>query len=239
MSKKNGLLERFHRTLVREISTSRPEYLHASFTVAEIYQDLIPYRSHRDVIGVDMNGDYENALLRLLGGEGGFLALESEPALREIQNELLSSNPNTGLFRDFAAAEVRLNPDLLDEQDVAPEADAGKKEVTAIGGGEPDPDEPAAEGAPAGERVPAASSIADRASQTTVLPFERPAAASPEEESSVSQCPQCRDVLPERAGLRFCPSCGTNVLVATCSSCGEELERSWRYCISCGTRAAR
>jgi hypothetical protein len=108
------VLERFHRALIEEIQTQQPRYLSASFTVAEIYQSLVPYGSHRDRIGVEMNGDYEHALLRMLGGEGGFLILDSEPALRDIQAELESSNPNTGLFREFAAVEVRLNPNLLD-----------------------------------------------------------------------------------------------------------------------------
>ena len=38
------ILERFHQVLVREIRDLRPEYLTEPFTVAEIYQDLVPYR---------------------------------------------------------------------------------------------------------------------------------------------------------------------------------------------------
>ena len=101
---------RFHRTLVEEILRSRPTYLSEPFTVAEIYQNLVPYRTHRDRIGIEMNGDYEDALLRLLAGEGEFLILDSEHAVREIREELHTSNPNTGLYRAFAAADVRLNP---------------------------------------------------------------------------------------------------------------------------------
>jgi len=104
----SDLLDRFHRVLVQEIRKNRPEYLEGRFTVAEIYQNLVPYRTHRDAIGVEMNGDYEDALLRLLAGEGDYLIIESEVARREIREELQSSNPNTGLFRDFAAADVRL-----------------------------------------------------------------------------------------------------------------------------------
>jgi hypothetical protein len=104
------VLERFHEVLLQEIRESRPEYLTEPFTVAEIYQELVPYRSHRDRIGVDINGDYEDALLRMLSGEGGYLRLDSEVALREIREELEGPNPNSALFRDFAAAEVRLNP---------------------------------------------------------------------------------------------------------------------------------
>jgi hypothetical protein len=108
------LLARFHRALVDEIRRSRPEYLDHSFTVAEIYQDLVPYRTHRNVIGVTMNGDYEDALLRLLAGEGNYLVLDSEPARRELRKELESSNPDPSLYREFAAVDVRLNPAVRD-----------------------------------------------------------------------------------------------------------------------------
>ncbi|MEZ4425118.1 MAG: zinc ribbon domain-containing protein [Gemmatimonadota bacterium] len=118
-------MERFHRVLVDEIARRRPDYLRRPFTVAEIYQTLVPYRSHREVLGVQMNGDYEDALLRLLAGAGELVHLQSEPALGELRRELESRNPNTGLFREFAAAEVRLNPDRLPSDVRARAADTG------------------------------------------------------------------------------------------------------------------
>ena len=116
------VLERFHEVLLQEIRESRPEYLTESFTVAEIYQELVPYRSHRDRIGVDINGDYEDALLRMLSGEGGYLRLDSEVALREIREELEGPNPNSALFLEFAAAEVRLNPQRASAEAAEPPA---------------------------------------------------------------------------------------------------------------------
>lgn len=108
------VLERFHRALIEEIQTQRPEYLTQPFTVAEIYQNLVPYGSHRDRIGVEMNGDYEDALVRLLAGEGGYLIVDSEPALESLQAELEAPNPNTGVYREYAAVDVRLNQAYLD-----------------------------------------------------------------------------------------------------------------------------
>ena len=108
MPQSGDVLERFLEALVQQIKITRPEYLTAPFTVAEIYQNLVPYRSHRDLIGVEMNGDYEDALLRMLAGEGDYLLLDSEVARREMQEELARSNPNTALFHDFAAVDVRL-----------------------------------------------------------------------------------------------------------------------------------
>lgn len=122
MPESRPLLRRFHRALVDEIRASHPEYLRSSFTVAEIYQNLVPYRTHRDIIGVEMNGDYEDALLRLLVGAGDYLVLESEPARRRIEAELRSPNPNTTIYREFAAAGVRLNPALIPSAEEAPAA---------------------------------------------------------------------------------------------------------------------
>ena len=109
------VLGRFHSILVREIQTNNPDYLNGPFSVAEIYQNLVPYRTHRDEIGVEMNADYEHALLQLLAGDGDYLTIESRTARQEIREELDSPNPNTGLYRDFAAADVRLNPEKVDE----------------------------------------------------------------------------------------------------------------------------
>ncbi|MDG2281897.1 MAG: hypothetical protein P8L45_02190, partial [Longimicrobiales bacterium] len=115
----NEILERFHRALIEEIQTQRPEYLTGPFTVAEIYQSLIPYSSHRDRIGVEMNGDYEDALVRLLAGEGGYLVLDSDAALQALRAELERVHPNTGVYREFAAVDVRLNQVYLDLSDAA------------------------------------------------------------------------------------------------------------------------
>ena len=115
----NQILERFHRALIEEIQTQRPEYLTGPFTVAEIYQSLVPYGSHRDRIGVEMNGDYEDALVRLLAGEGGYLVLDSDAALQALRAELERVNPNTGFYREFAAVDVRLNQAYLDLSDAA------------------------------------------------------------------------------------------------------------------------
>ena len=121
MGETEQVLSRFYDALVDEIRAQRPDYLTGPFTVAEIYQNLVPYGLHRDRIGVEMNGDYEEALLRLLAGEGGYLILESETVLRNLREELESANPNTGVYREYAAVDVRLNSDRLGGQTVISE----------------------------------------------------------------------------------------------------------------------
>ena len=92
-------LRRLHHALVQALRERDPAGLGRPFTVAEIYQDLVPYRTHRDVVGVEMNGDYEHLILQLLAGAEGLVSLESEHARREMERELARSNPNTALFR--------------------------------------------------------------------------------------------------------------------------------------------
>jgi len=207
----NDILTRFHRTLVEEIRNRRPEYLREPFTVAEIYQNLVPYGTHRDRLGIDMNGDYEDALLRILAGEGGYLILESEPALRVLREELESSNPNTGVYREYAAVDVRLDPERI--------AFAGVPTAAV--------------------RVPAPEEADDTISVEDLAP-ERDegvvgTAAPPADPAATREsCRWCRAELPPRPNLKFCPFCGTDIRVVPCPECGEELEPDWRFCIQCG-----
>lgn len=259
----NDVLERFHRTLVEEIRTRRPGYLSGPFTVAEIYQNLVPYGSHRDRIGVEMNGDYEDALLRLLAGEGDYLLLDSEHALRELREELETANPNTGVYREFAAVDVRLNPDRLEAEEgasreaavdvleLAPEAAEvpGPQGAGQAAGAQASLAEEAAEAAgsevgPASFWSTPAEPDATEAEKRTEplaaperLPDDAPDAAADEagDDADVDSCRWCRAELPEREHLNFCPYCGTDVRLVPCPACGEELQPDWRFCIACGT----
>lgn len=277
------VVERFHRVLVEEIQAQRPEYLDSRFSVAEIYQQLVPYGTHRDRIGVEMNGDYEDALVRLLAGEGGFLLLESEPALRDLKAELDSINPNTALYRRFAAVDVRLNPDFLDLP-----ADAAGQRSRAQGAVEADLPSAVAEVTPPegptiaaqlGIVPPGVDIFADPgvgASHTPPASGAPPAGLEshrprpPLEAELVATsgadggpmiapgdgmgtgpgqldmlepeggaCPSCRGELPQREKLNFCPFCGTDLAIPSCSACGEEVDLGWRFCAFCGQEAGR
>jgi predicted RNA-binding Zn-ribbon protein involved in translation (DUF1610 family) len=98
-----------------------------------------------------MNGDCEDALARLLPGEGDYLLLDSEVARRELQEELAGPNPDTALFREFVAV-----------------------------------------------------------------------------------CHWCREALPERDSIHFCPFCGNDLRPSPCRECGEAMEARWQFCASCG-----
>lgn len=255
-------LRRFHRALVRAIQETNPEHLMSPFTVAEIYQNLVPYRTHRDELDLEMNADYEHALLRLLAGEGEFLTIESGTARQEIRDELDSPNPNTGLYRDFAAADVRLNPEKVDEalQEVAVgEVEGGEgalweEESTGPSASAPAeeemeeekevdsaeaPPEVSVHGAPADlelEETRAQAGVEEAASED--LSPEVGEGSEESEKDVPDACPWCREHLPDRPNITFCPFCGSKVRTFPCPECGEELELEWRFCIACGTEVS-
>lgn len=242
-------IDRFVQVLSDEIEKSGTPPADLQFTVAEIYQRLIPYRTHRDRLGVEMNGDYEDALLRLLAGEGEFLLLESEAARNRIRQEIAQSNPNTGIYREFAAVGVRLNPGRVPAPTGFPTAEKAdtrpiQTSLEALGVEEPAPSRRQGSSSQSGKRI---DDPADSGGEAPVtgkgegarmaggIPAPESAAESRNQGSGGSACPDCGGDLPVRDSLRFCPHCGTNVLLAPCTSCGEVLERSWKFCLSCGT----
>lgn len=233
----SSALDRFHSVLIDEIRERRPEYMTGPFTVAEIYQHLVPYSSHRDRLGVDMNGDYEDVLLRLLAGEGDYLVLESEHARERLRSEVESPHPDTTLFREFAAVDVRLNPDRVPEDDAPREGDEdhgdgawGELAGAVLVDDLAPPSDGAPDDAPAspveGHPEPSPEHPPGNESQ------EAPKAGEGDESTT---CSWCRETLPSRENLNFCPFCGTDVDVVPCRSCGEALEPGWLFCIACGS----
>ncbi len=246
----NETLRRFHGALVREIRNRNPDYLDGPFSVAEIYQNLVPYRTHRDEIGVEMNADYEHALLQLLAGEGDYLTIESRTARQEIREELSLPNPNTGLYRDFAAADVRLNPSLLEEvglsnsgdaefpvhQEEAEGApaltDAPVSEAVEEPGPEPvdDPEPEAADTEEAAEpEAPVPSTEVELASQAIA-----PEVSGPEDEAGEDEAGGSVEALEDGPPSEAGEEAGTP---DTCRFCMEKLpdDPRVRFCPFCGS----
>jgi predicted RNA-binding Zn-ribbon protein involved in translation (DUF1610 family) len=80
--------------------------------VSELYQTLIPYRHNRTELEIETNQDYEAALCQLLSGERGYVTGDA-PMQEAMRKELSSPNPNTAVFRDFAAARVTLTSEAV------------------------------------------------------------------------------------------------------------------------------
>lgn len=210
---------RLFRGLVTALNARDPQRLTAGFQVAEIYQRLVPYRTHRDVLGFSSNQDYEAAVLGLLAGIGGYATLEPSDAQATLAAEAESPNPDPTLFREFAGARVRLSAAR-----VRTFLEGDRAYAPAPPEPPPSPEPPAA----ADTRPP----VFELAPTEPVAP-----AAPPVVEPGT--CPACAERLPTDRPVVFCPFCGRNVGVLTCVRCGDELDAAWRFCPRCGQATSR
>ncbi len=219
-------LDRLFLQLIRNLAELDPSRVHGPVEVAELYQKLVPYRTHRTHLGLDTNQDYEMTVLRLLAGERSYALLEPAEARAAIQKEIAGVNPDPGFFKRFGNARVTFDPGQV-------RAALGGLEVpVGDDSAEPEPviELPAAVEAP-GEPVqpPPEEGAAPG------VPFaldEEPPALSPRTTSA--PCSYCGGELPIGRAVIYCPHCGQNVGVVHCPACGTELDFGWRFCITCG-----
>jgi predicted RNA-binding Zn-ribbon protein involved in translation (DUF1610 family) len=221
-------LDRMFRRLVQNIRNGYPEYLTRPFEVSELYQNLIPYRHNRRELAIETNQDYEMALCRLLAGERGYL--QSDDAMAEaIRGELASANPNTAVFREFAASRVAL----------APTAERRWRELGGDLSSAPTPEAPVTPAAPPTPTAPMAASPSPAAPPASTPAASAPAAAAPRVADASrgdagSTCRYCGMALPGGRRATYCPHCGQNLMIRRCEACGTELDVSWKFCITCG-----
>jgi len=105
-------VDRMFQVLVTALRKSHPALLGSSFTVADLHQQIIPYRHFRRELGLQSNQEYELTLMSLLGGERGYLDVDER--LRDvIRQELAGGSPEPARVRDFADAQVSVNPSAL------------------------------------------------------------------------------------------------------------------------------
>jgi predicted RNA-binding Zn-ribbon protein involved in translation (DUF1610 family) len=274
----NDLVVRLHRALL-DAMRQRAALLDQPVTVAEIYQDLIPYRLVRS-LGFALNADYEFALLQLLAGEDKLARIEPPEVREELRLELLSPNPNVGMFRQYAACDVF----VVAAEGAEAAAPASAAEHKRSDGAAPRPivpndwllktekergekaaAEPKAAAASAPTAQPAKSTSATQAktppaakrseaaatpatAQDTKAAAAPPPAARPEpsvsppqkpespvEQRDAAACNACGRSLPSGRNVRFCPHCGAEQK-ERCQSCGTDLDRTWQFCVNCGTR---
>lgn len=211
-------LDRLFHQLVRNLAELDPSRVHGPVEVAELYQRLIPYRTHRTHLGLDTHEDYEMVLLRLLAGERGYALVEPAEARAALVRAAAEVNPDTSFYKRFGNARVTLDPGHVRAALGGLEAAAEPQESTA---------RPATQALPE-EDVPEESGESD-------VPFaleEETATVRPRMGSA--PCSFCGGELPVGRAVIFCPHCGQNVGVVHCPACGTELDFGWRFCITCG-----
>jgi hypothetical protein len=210
-------LDRLFRHLVLTLAQEAPQRLDQPFQVAELYQSLVPYRQHRSALGFHSHQDYEMAILRLLAGEKGYATVEPPEVQQALAREAEAINPDTGAFREYAAARVRLSRSAVGSvlNATAP--------YSLIAAG-PAPEDLAQ---PPASREAAVPAVAPQPSYTSAHPAEP------------GECAYCAAPLPLGRSAVYCPFCGVNLRTPECRRCGAELEPGWRYCIECGFEIAR
>ncbi len=249
-------LDRILQRLVQRIRAEYPEYMNRPFEVSELYQNIVPYRHHRRELAIETNQDYEMALLRLLAGERGYL-LGDATMQEAVKRELASPNPNTALFREFAAARVSLSPEAARRYEQLSSKESVPDDVRTVTAAPPPraapPPPPPSRAAPSA--LPAQPSISAMAPPPPPprAPTPPPAeyyATPPSSERTIGTasraagmtsaavaaggCRYCGGALPQGRRVTFCPHCGQNLTVQRCPACSTELELGWKFCTTCG-----
>jgi Double zinc ribbon len=226
-------LDRLFERLVRVLASDAPGRLAVPFPAAEVYERLVPYRSNRSTLRVATHQDYEMAVLRLLGGERGYVSLEPTEVQQALQREAGEQNPDTGLFRQFPdailslnrlAAERFLRGDRAYAPAPPPPTASAATSATAtrprVEAGEPEEEV---------EQDEPEESAASRAT-SSASPFELA-----EQTETPRQCPYCGETVPANRKVNFCPQCGQPPSgELRCPACGSEVDVGWRYCVGCG-----
>lgn len=216
-------LDRVFRRLVQNIKSRSPEQLTLPFTVAELYEQLIPYRHNRRELGIETNQDYELAVMRLLSGERDYIV--GDDAMQDtLKQEISSQNPDTGAFREFATTQISLSPAALEKQpDRARATPAMARPAMA----------PAAAGATDTVTLDQRAPIGDSPA-VAARPARPPAFGATGDTAEPKGCRYCGGILPEGRTVTFCPHCGQNLARNQCPACGTEMEQGWKFCIGCG-----
>ena len=227
-------LDRMYRHLVRTIRSRFPQYLTQPFDVAELHQNILPYRHHRRELGLETNEDYEIVLSDLLSGARDYLIVDDR--MRDtLRAELASTNPDPSAFKQFATASIALAPNALRALAIGPDEDAPRISTARAKLESPPVEAPARPSvvtkppAPAAPVIPAPS-VSTPAPEPAITP--RPVVPQAGE-----RCRSCNEVLPAGRAITFCPHCGQNVTTMNCPACGSELEVGWKFCPTCGRPA--
>jgi hypothetical protein len=257
-------LDRTFRHLVQTIQARYPAYLTQPFEVAELYQNILPYRHHRRELGLETNQDYEFVLLQLLSGARDYLIVDEQMRER-LARELAAPNPDPGVFRGYSTSQVALSTAAVRrvqegsigaaEPALAGAVRSASTETTQKlsaqrGISAPPPPLPPAPKPVSAQPNPGTAAVQSSASKqaaarpaavpTPTPPARAGAPAAPGRTmntivpQSGEQCRYCTGALPAGRRITFCPHCGQNLTVINCLACGTELELGWKFCTTCG-----
>jgi hypothetical protein len=224
-------VERMYRHLVRTVRAKYTPLLTQPFEVGELYQTILPYRLHRRELGLETNQDYETVLLELLSGAHGYLVVDDKMR-DDLATQMASSNPDLSVIRSFASAHIAFAPEALHRLDAETRASGAQGAVRGATPSRTPMNGPTRTGSGAMPAIPGPA--------TAGLPNETHSRRTPPpvDVQSGELCLFCKGHLPEGRQISFCPHCGQDLTIVHCPACGGELERGWKFCVTCGRAAA-
>ena len=125
-------LDRMFHVLVKTLRDTNPALLTSPFSVSDLHQQILPYRHFRRELGLETNQEYEYTLMQLLSGARGYLEVD-ERLSDGLQKELTAGAPEPSRVRDYADAQVSLNPSALAAMSAGTGAGAARPTGGAIG----------------------------------------------------------------------------------------------------------
>lgn len=200
--------------------------------------NVLPYRSARRVLHIDSSEEFELLMLRLAGGEGGYMSTEPEAVGQRFALEAVSTNPELAVLREFKDSCLMFVPGPLMKVLSGATADEA---WAPPGARTPEPPQ-AAEPPPAPRAappVPHAAAPAPTPAQAKASTGARPAAPAAAARPApapraATQCSACARELPAGRQVSFCPHCGQGQAVGHCARCGADAELAWQFCADCG-----
>lgn len=227
-------LDQLFRRIV--LSAQAADALARPLDVGEILNTLAPYGSARRDGLIETNEDYLHVVMRLVAGERGYIFAD-ELLQDDLKAELSTPNPDLALIRTYLNASIRLATAHVDR------VLAGDTVIDLR------PATPGVPGRASSARATAARTALGAAESTTASGEHGTDPRDPSDVfvsttlppsttgTSKGGCPYCANPLPEGRPLKFCPSCGLNLLVRRCSGCSAEIESGWKFCVTCGRAA--
>ncbi len=213
-------LDRLAFRVARTVRTIYPHLLERGFTLSDLEERLAPFAETRREMASGGPDGYEQTVLRLLTGERGYLS--AEPGLQDAcKRALQMPSPTMSIVRTWAGSTLTLRGTALTlGGERMSTGTASVHHSGAIG-----------------------NTLSVRAEHADTQPFLAPVRATPEQRPSPAEpnttcaCHFCGGALPAGRNLTYCPHCGLNLTVRHCPACSTELERTWRFCVTCGRQA--
>ncbi len=224
-------LDRLAFRVARTVRTTYPHLLERGFTLSDLEERLAPYPETRREMAHGGPDGYEQAVLRLIAGERGYLA--AEPELQEAcRRALQMASPAVSIVRSWAGSTLTLRGSAFS---LGNERTTDGSTRNAVATHHRHSPEHRADAHDKRESVDNSLGVVEFVSAGD---SRKP--SSQDQHSKQAEpcaCHFCGGTLPSGRSITYCPFCGLDLTVRHCPACSTELERTWRFCVSCGRQA--